>query len=212
MQELLDERLSSLKRLSLDHSSFDATYRLVEHPDPSLDLMLFGENNQTNPLARQSGFLILLDNAGSIRAERKFYLPGGESREIPSTLLSQLLPGSKLMQHFNPTEPTSGVVMAPEGPLVVVSRAVLMTNGSGPSRGTLLVGRYLDAYDLGPMEKITGLPLTIQRLDQPNLEPEARDAAAHLSTGGPHTSVQRMTRLPGDICELTTCMASLLSF
>lgn len=51
MQELLDERLSSLKRLSLDHSSFDPTYRLVEHPDPSLDRMLFGENNQTNPLS-----------------------------------------------------------------------------------------------------------------------------------------------------------------
>jgi PAS domain S-box-containing protein len=184
MQELLDERTSSLKRLSLDHASLDATYQFVERPDPRLDAILFGEKNETNPVARQSGFLILLDNSGNIRAERQFYLSGGEAREIPRALIAELVPASKLMQHSGLPQPTTGVVLAPEGPLIVVSRAVLKTDGTGPSRGTLIVGRYLNAYDLDPMEKIAGLPLEVQRLDQGNLDPETRGALTRLSASG----------------------------
>jgi PAS domain S-box-containing protein len=184
INELLDERVSSLKRLSLDHSSLDATYDLVLHPDPSLDLILFGENNQTNPLARQSSFLVLLDNSGSVRAERKFYLAGGESREIPQALLFQLAPGRVLMRHPELTQATSGVVMAPEGPLVVVSRAVLKSDGGGRSRGTLVVGRYLDSYDLEPMIRLSAFNLTVHRLDLPDVPTDVREALSHMAAGG----------------------------
>src|SRR5215469_1319098 len=53
LQELLNDRLSSLKRLSLDHAMSDGTYQLVQQPDPRFDLLLFGFKKDTNPLARQ---------------------------------------------------------------------------------------------------------------------------------------------------------------
>jgi PAS domain S-box-containing protein len=186
MQEFLDERASSLKRFGLDHSALDATYELVAHPDPRVDLILFGENNRTNPLAHQPSFLMLLDNRGQVRAQRKFYLADGTSQEIPEALRSQLIPGHVLMEHADPKLATTGVVMAPDGPLVVVSRAVLRSDGSGPSRGTLIVGRYLNNYDLEPMQKLSGFNLTLQRvdLDLPDLPVEVLEPFSHLYSSG----------------------------
>jgi PAS domain S-box-containing protein len=178
--ELLDDRLASLQRLSLDHSTSDATYEFLEHPDPKLDLLLFGQRDETNPLAHRSGFMILLDNGGKVRAERKFYFSDSASREIPPALYAELAPQKKLLQHIDPSQPASGIVMVPEGPLAVTTRPVLRTDGTGPSRGTLVVGRYLGAYDLEPMESITGLPLSIVRLDAPNLDAESREALARM--------------------------------
>jgi sensor domain CHASE-containing protein len=136
--DVLDERMLSLNRFSLDRSSLDSTYDFVAHPDHQMELTLFGENNRTNPAARRASFLILLDNSGHTLAQRKLYLPDGESREIPETLRSQLVPGSVALRHAELTQSTGGVVMAPEGPLLIVSRAVLKTDGGGPSRGALL--------------------------------------------------------------------------
>ena len=184
MLNILDERVSSLDRFNLDHSSLDGTYEFVTHPNRQMDLTLFGENNQTNPAARRFGFLILLDSSGRDVAERKFYLRDGKSREIPESLRLQLAPGNILLQHSDLTQSTRGVVMVPEGPLLVVSRAVLKTDGSGPSRGTLLAGRFFDAYDLEPMEKLAGFELTVQRLDRPDLLVDTREALSHLSAGG----------------------------
>ena len=184
LQELLDDRLSALRRLTLDRASSDAAYQLLDHPDPALDLLLFGQHDQTNLMARQSGFLILLDNDGGVHALRKFYLPSGESREIPQALLDELVPGKPLMRHPDLAQPTVGLVMAPEGTLVVVSRAVLKTNGTGPPRGTLVVGRFLGEYDLNPMERIMGFPLSLERVDREVLSAEARDALAHMHSAG----------------------------
>ena len=184
MQEILDERVSSLNRFNLDLSSFDTTYDFVVHPDPRTNVTLFGEYNENNPAARRDGFLILVDNSGHIQAERKIYLPGGRSQEIPRDLLSQLAPGSELVRHDEWPEALSGVVMVSEGPLVIVSRAVPKTDGSGPSRGTLIVGRYLDSFDLAPMEELAGFNLTLQRLDVPGLAPESRNVLSHLTAKG----------------------------
>lgn len=184
MQEILDERISSLNRFDLDRSSYDTTYDFVANPDPRTGLTLFGEFNENNPAARRHGFLILVDNSGRIRAERKLYLPSGRSREIPQALLSEIALGSPLVRHDEWPEALSGVVMVPEGPLVIVCRAVLKTDGNGPSRGTLIVGRYLDSYDLAPMEELAGFNLTLHRLDLPDLTREIQLGFSHLPAKG----------------------------
>src|ERR1017187_10358076 len=182
--DVLDERMSSLNRFSLDRSNLDGAYDFMAHPNHRQELTLFGEYNRTNPAARRASFLILLDNSGHALAQRKLYLPDGGTREIPETLRSQLVPGSVLMRHSELTQSTSGVVTAPEGPLLIVSRAVLKTDGEGPSRGSLVVGRIFNRYDLDQMEKLASFKLTFQRLDQPDLSIDVRDALAHLSAVG----------------------------
>ena len=118
MLNILDERMSALDRFNRDRSSQDDTYDFVAHPNRQMDETLFGEDNQTNPVARQFGFLILLDNFGHSLAERKFYLLDGKSREIPETLRVQLVPGNALLQHIDLKQSTKGVVMTSDSLLV----------------------------------------------------------------------------------------------
>jgi PAS domain S-box-containing protein len=181
---ILVERMSSLDRFDHDRSSLDDTYEFVAHPNRRLELKLFGENNWTNPAARRSSFLILLDNSGHILAERKFYLLDGKTREVPEGLRRKLVPGNVLLHNDESNQRTGGVFLVPEGPLLLESHAILKTDGSGPSRGTLLVGRFFDRYDLGPMEELAGFALTAQRVDKPDLSEDAREAMAHLAAGG----------------------------
>jgi sensor domain CHASE-containing protein len=184
MLDILVERTSSLSRFSLDCSSLDGTYEFVAHPTPQLDLNLFGQYKQTNPAARWFSFLILLDNSGRILTERGSYLDTGESREIRGALVSQLVPGNVLLEHPDLKQAKSGVILTPDGPLLVVSRPVLKTNGSGPSRGTLIVGQFFDTHDLKPMENLAGFNLTVRRLDEPDLPKDTQEAITHLPKSG----------------------------
>ncbi|OIQ08067.1 CHASE4 domain protein [Moorella thermoacetica] len=51
--------------------------------------------------------------------------------------------------------------MTPQGPLLVAARPVLKSDGSGPSRGTLIFGRVLKDKDVKELAEITRLPLSL---------------------------------------------------
>jgi PAS domain S-box-containing protein len=180
----LTERLSSLDRFNQDRASQDETYEFVAHPDHQLNRTLFGDDGRSNPEARRDTFLLLLNNSGHVLSERKLYQRDGTAREIPEAFRGQLYPGSALLQHPDVSKSVSGVVMTPEGPLLVVSRAVLKSDGGGPSRGSLVIGRYLNSFDLEIMEKLAGFPLTIERLDQADPAAGTRQALAHMPVAG----------------------------
>ena len=181
---ILDERLSSLERFNVDRSSLDDTYEYAAHTDSQHELALFGENGKNNPVARWFSFLVLVDNFGRILVERESFALDGRSSKLPDSLRAQIAPPSLLLEHANLRQGTDGVILVPEGPLLVVSHAVLKTSGEGPSRGTLVVCRFFDKTDIAPMEKLSGLKLTVQRLDVPNLPSDFKDAFAHLSKAG----------------------------
>jgi sensor domain CHASE-containing protein len=76
--------------------------------------------------------VILLNNRGEIVAERGGDLPNGAPMKIPDSLQSHLVPGDVLLQHPNTKQGVSGIVMLPEGPLLVTSRPIVKTNGNVP--------------------------------------------------------------------------------
>jgi len=61
----------------------------------------------------------------------------------------------------------SGLVILPEGPMLVSVRHILPSNRTGPVEGNLLMGRYLDSLELATLEQLTHASLTLHRPDDP---------------------------------------------
>jgi sensor domain CHASE-containing protein len=55
----------------------------------------------------------------------------------------------------------SGLINLPGGPMMVDSRAILTSDGNGPSHGTMIVGRYLDADEVATLSGLTHLSFSV---------------------------------------------------
>ena len=61
------------------------------------------------------------------------------------TSLQHLSGDSPLIQHAETDTGTAGILLLPEGPLLVASQPILNSQGEGPIHGTLIMARYFDA-------------------------------------------------------------------
>ncbi len=104
---------------------------------------------------------------------------------IPESLKIHLSMADPLFKFAASTNKVSGVLLLPEGPLLVISRPVVKTNGEGPIRGALLTARYLESGgDLRALEKTTNFSLSVLRVDAEQLPVDFEEARSHLSAAG----------------------------
>jgi sensor domain CHASE-containing protein len=54
-----------------------------------------------------------------------------------------------------------GILNLPGGPMMVDSRAILTSDGKGPSHGTMIIGRYLDAAEVATLSSLTHLSFSV---------------------------------------------------
>ncbi len=62
-----------------------------------------------------------------------------------------------------------GIIVLPEGPMIVAAEPVLRSTGEGPAAGTLIMGRYIDGDLTGEISEITQLPVTIHSAGDPSI-------------------------------------------
>ncbi|MDM7913181.1 MAG: CHASE4 domain-containing protein, partial [Methanotrichaceae archaeon] len=79
----------------------------------------------------------------------------------------------------------AGMILLSDGPMMIVSHPILPTNRSGPSRGRLVMGRYLDSGEVRKLGSITHLNLTVHKLDDELLPPDFMQARSQLSERSP---------------------------
>src|SRR5438552_1909332 len=71
------------------------------------------------------------------------------------------------------------------GAMLIVSRPILTSDYTGPIRGTLIMGRYLDAAEVERLAQVTHLSLTIEAPGDPAAPSDLRAAPAALSPSTP---------------------------
>ncbi len=64
-------------------------------------------------------------------------------------------------------------MLLPEGPLLFAARPILTSEGQGPPRGTVFMGRFLDRAELDRLSDITQLSFSIFRYTDPRLPDDA---------------------------------------
>lgn len=78
---------------------------------------------------------------------------------------------------------TKGLVLLPEGPMILVSLPLLTTEGTGPTPGSISFGRYLDDAKIADFADITHLAITMYPFSGSELPAEVAQAKADLVNG-----------------------------
>lgn len=87
-------------------------------------------------------------------------------------------PGGGLLPLSGPEDVRKGLVLLPEGPMLVTSRPILSSSKQGPVRGTLICARPFDEKEVKRLSRYTLLPLVFKPMggDLPSDFAEARDS------------------------------------
>src|SRR5262245_54717867 len=144
VQRALDAYTDEIAKLNItanDWASWDATYTFIEDGNQEY----IDENVSEATTARLGlSVLVYVHSSGRIVISKGFDRDTMKGIPLPESFQAHLVPSDPLLQHPDLKTGVTGLMLLPEGPLLVAARPILTSNGDGPSRGTLIMGHYLD--------------------------------------------------------------------
>ncbi|MGD0223779.1 MAG: CHASE4 domain-containing protein [Terriglobia bacterium] len=159
----LDDELATLDHICRDSATWDKTCAFIEDGNPEFIRSDIGYGRFSTLAERRLNFLLYANASGRIVFGEGFDLPAQKETPVPGGLHEYLLAGGTLLRHTSPERGVAGIVLLPEGPMLVASRPVLTAQGEGPIRGSLLMGRYLDSAEIESLSEKTHLALAVLR-------------------------------------------------
>ena len=141
------------------------------------DMASFAVNNNTGFIERNANpenlatikvhLFLILDPEGKILYSRILSPDFQENEPVPDDIIRSLRNNTRLLYHTADDPGTSGILVLPGGPMLVASTPILMSDKSGPVRGTVIMGRYVE---YGPFQRIhaaTGYDVNLFWQDSP---------------------------------------------
>jgi PAS domain S-box-containing protein len=154
--DALDDDLANLDISARDYAEWDDTYSFVNTHSEDFVKSNFVDSTFTH---LRLNLLMLLDSNGQTVFSKGFDLKSQTEIPIPETLKQHLT--DALLNPETASGRTSvsktGVLTLPQARLLVASKPILNSNAEGPSRGTLILGRYLDNTEIGLLSELTHL-------------------------------------------------------
>jgi methyl-accepting chemotaxis protein len=177
----LSGALDALDNLNYNWSAWDDTFNYAKSPDSA-----FTDSNTTDTSFANAGLnLILIANeAGNVIYSKMYDLD--KSQEIPisqDTLAKLSTPA--ILHHTDIEGSLVGILPTSEKPLMISSRPIIHSDGTGPIGGTILMGQYLDSRIIQSISANTHLPLTLSGPVTGELSAEFKQASAQLTAENP---------------------------
>lgn len=172
----------------IDWTTWDDTYNFIQDANQQY----IESNLPPEQLALLKLNLVLyINSSGRIVYGTGFDLKTNKKISIPEALRKQLSAKSLLVHHSNLKSNVSGIVLLPEGAMMISSRPILTSQGKGPIRGTLIFGRYLNINEFQELADISRSPLTMHRLNETQIPADFQAARSTMSVKEP-ISVRRL--------------------
>jgi len=157
------------KKMIVEYGAWDDTYAFVEQPDAA-----YIDNNYTEEsfINRRSNFVLLIGLNSQLVFGRNVDLSSAKQIPLPAGIERLYAPGSSLINFSPPYEVRTSVVQLPSQIVVVSAYPILTSQFEGPSHGTVIFGRTLDAAAMNYFGQVTQLPIQIYRPDDPQIVAE----------------------------------------
>ncbi len=180
-QEALSDDIAQLNTMTRDWAWWDDTYEFVEDANP--DYIKANPTDVTLAGLRLN-LIIYANSSNGIVFEKGLDVQNKKELPVPESVRDLLRQDSILFQHRDEQSSIGGIVLLPEGPMLISSYPILTSEWKGPIHGTLIFGRYLDAEEIKRLADITHLSLTMQRYGDAKMPDDFRAAAASFSDDG----------------------------
>lgn len=165
---------------TLSWSAWDETYTFVEDRNQAY----LDANTSDNWFVRYNiNMMVFVDSSGQIVFSKYYDLARRTSGVVPPEFVRYLSSNPTLLRFDQPNSRHAGMIVLPQGPLIVSARPIVRDDETGPIRGTVVFGRYLDSVKIAELSKLTELPFTVSSLDATGDSPDTQAARATLRTG-----------------------------
>jgi len=172
---LQDEYLS-LAAITGDWAPWDETYKFIE----DLNKSYINDNlNKSTLVNLRVNLIFFIDSSGEMVFSKGVDLVSG--KEIHAGSLNGFFSDtSPLLNHQSTTSSVVGIIMFQGRPMIVSSRPILTNEWKGPSRGTLIMGRFIDDAEVNRLRDITSLSINIYKLSALDLPYDVRQVKDHF--------------------------------
>jgi len=175
---VLNDDIFGLDAIVSDWAAWDDTYTFVqdaneEYVQSNIVYNSF-DNNRVN-------VMLFVNFSGDIVFSKAFNLQTEEEVDIPKKFLEHNAENDLIMKHYDATEVVSGIIMIPEGPMIISSRPVLTSERRGPVQGALIWGRYLDSNEVKRLSDIINLPIEVYQINDPAIPFDVQIASSQLT-------------------------------
>lgn len=179
--DAINDDLSNLNTLAQDQAQWDDTYNFIAQAKaktPTAQEFIRSNFGDTTFRQLRLNALILLDNKGQIVYSKGYNLNKQTAVPVPKSLQKHLTSQSPLLVKPQSNNLTTGIIMLPEGPLLIASEPILTSEGTGKSRGILIMGRYLDGEELKRLADMTQLSVSLH--SKGDRDPDIKAATAAI--------------------------------
>lgn len=180
--EALQADIDSLNQKTPDWAQWDDAYAFIQDRNPA-----FIKSNLQYTSLQSLGIqtLLFIDNGGNIVYSLGYDPKIRDIAAPPPALLANIASGSALLQFTNVTDSRSGLIVLPEGVMMVSLRPIVRTDLTGPIRGTVLFGKFVQPGDIAAIAQRTHTQIAMETFPVSSMSPAFRTAAQQLSPGNP---------------------------
>lgn len=177
VQEAVFEELETLNTTTADYAKWDDTYAFIQRVNENfVRANLLDENF----VRLRLNMVLLFNTKGEQVVGKGFNLEQEKEIPIPEGLQKHLTPNSILLDHPNTASRIVGILLLPEGVLAITSNPILTSQGTGPSRGSLIMASYINNKRVQELAKRTQLSLTLYQVDDTQLPPDFQAVRSSL--------------------------------
>jgi len=165
VQDALAAELEAMETYVTDWGNWDDAFQYMS--DRNHEFVAANMAPSTLPGLRLS-FLALYDTSGRPVQALEYDLNGECPVPVEPAIESLFRPGSPLLRHRD-TAGLTGLAMPAGKPLLLAIRPILRTDKTGPARGTLVMGRFLDSAEVALLAAQTHLSVALLAPDDPRV-------------------------------------------
>ncbi|MHC1756817.1 MAG: CHASE4 domain-containing protein [Methanosarcina sp.] len=144
-----------------DWACWDDTYQFIE--DRNQQYINVDLQNETLAGIRVN-VMLFVNDSGDVIYAKSVDVNSAEEKPVPEELLKKIEDGTLLTKSGSGS--INGFVLLDEGPMFIACHPILTTKYEGPSKGTLIFGRFLDSSLLDSFENTTHSSLSMYRVDR----------------------------------------------
>ncbi len=181
VMEAISDDVSALNGVAGDWAAWDETYSFID--DGDLDYVKRNIPDTTFVDIRLD-VMVFVNSSGGIVFERGFDAKNGKEIPVQESLHRYLSRDNLILQHQG-NESVKGIVLLPEGPMLIVSSPITDNKRIAPVRGSMIWGRYLNDEELQRLAGITHLSLSMRRFDDAQMPFDFQAARSSLSQKTP---------------------------
>lgn len=174
---MINDELGPLSQTNLDYAAWDDSYAFIADGNPA-----YIQSNLSDGtfVANRFSLVAYFDNDGAI-VYCKAYNLREQHAETSDNPLCMFVADSLTLRNLSGSESSvSGLLMTPDGLLMISAQPILTSTYSGPPRGTLVMARLLNESELERLAATLHLQLSIHRLDAGVMDHDLAAAVADL--------------------------------